>query len=104
VPTILAKRGVQRSRRQSGCIFHLGLHIRQIEAVKRLAVTAHGRVVAELVPPGAGTGEAGPYEQLVATGIIVPATEDGEGLPEWLDIHLSGGTVADLIDSDRGEP
>ena len=35
----------------------LSHYVRQIEAGKRVAVTAHGRVVAELVPPGAGTGE-----------------------------------------------
>jgi prevent-host-death family protein len=82
----------------------LSHYVRQIEAGKRVAVTAHGRVVAELVPPGAGTGGASPYEELVAAGIIVPATQDDEGPPEWPDIRLSSGTVAELIDSDRGEP
>jgi prevent-host-death family protein len=82
----------------------LSHYVRQIEAGKRVAVTAHGRVVAELVPPGAGTGGASRYEELVAAGIIVPATEGNDDPPEWPEIHLSRGTVAELIDSDRGEP
>jgi prevent-host-death family protein len=84
----------------------LSHYVRQIEAGKRVAVTAHGRVVAELVPPGSGSGTGGAsrYEELVATGIIVPATEPDGVPPEWPDIRLSRGTVAELIDSDRGEP
>jgi prevent-host-death family protein len=82
----------------------LSHYVRQIEAGKRVAVTAHGRVVAELVPPGAGTGGSSRYEELVAAGIIVPAIEHDEAPPEWPDIRLSRGTVAELIDSDRGEP
>jgi prevent-host-death family protein len=82
----------------------LSHYVRQIEAGKRVAVTAHGRVVAELVPPGAGTSGSSRYEELVAAGIIVPAIEHDEAPPEWPDIRLSRGTVAELIDSDRGEP
>ena len=82
----------------------LSHYVRQIEAGKRVAVTAHGRVIAQLVPPDAGTRGASPYEELVAASVIVPATEDDEGPPEWPDIRLSRGTVAELIDSDRGEP
>ena len=82
----------------------LSHYVRQIEAGKRVAVTAHGRVVAELVPPGAGAAGSSRYEELIAAGIIVPATErDGEP-PEWPEIRLSRGTVAELIESDRGEP
>lgn len=83
---------------------NLSHYVRQIEAGKRVAVTAHGRVVAELVPPGSGTAGASRYDELVATGVIEPAAEaDGLAL-EWPDIHLSPGTVTELIDSDRGEP
>jgi len=83
----------------------LSHYVRQIEAGKRVAVTANGRVVAELVPPGSGsgTGRANRYEELVAAGMIVPATESDEVPPEWPDIHVLPGTVAELIDSDRGE-
>ena len=82
----------------------LSHYVRQIEAGKRVAVTAHGRVVAELVPPGAGAGRSSRYEELVAAGVIVPAAEHDGAPPEWPDIRLARGTVAELIDSDRGEP
>jgi prevent-host-death family protein len=85
---------------------NLSHYVRQIEAGKRVVVTAHGRVVAELVPPGSGPGAGGSsqYDELVATGIIEPAA-DADGLPpEWPDIRLSHGTVTELIDSDRGSP
>jgi prevent-host-death family protein len=55
----------------------LSRYIRRVEAGERIAVTAHGRVVAELVPPGAAS-KARP-------------------------IRLPAGTAAALIDADRGE-
>ena len=96
--TIMISTGIRELKNK------LSHYVRQIEAGKRVAVTAHGRVVAELVPPGAGTGGSSRYEELVAAGIIVPAIEHDEAPPEWPDIRLSRGTVAELIDSDRGEP
>ena len=83
---------------------NLSRYIRRIEAGERIAVTAHGRVVAELVPPSRAT--AGPrrhYEALVATGVIQPALEGGDPLEDWPDIRLPAGTAAALINSDRGE-
>ncbi|MBP7778585.1 MAG: type II toxin-antitoxin system Phd/YefM family antitoxin [Acidobacteria bacterium] len=83
---------------------NLSRYIRRIEAGERIAVTAHGRVVAELVPPtlvsNAGRRR---YDELLAAGIIQPASEDGDPLEQWPDIRLPRGTVAALIDSDRGE-
>jgi antitoxin (DNA-binding transcriptional repressor) of toxin-antitoxin stability system len=35
---------------------NLSRYIRRLEAGERVSVTAHGRVVAELVPPGHGLG------------------------------------------------
>jgi antitoxin (DNA-binding transcriptional repressor) of toxin-antitoxin stability system len=47
--------------------------IRRIEAGERIAITAHGRVVAELVPPGATTrGTPSRFDELVASGAIRP--------------------------------
>ena len=67
-------------------------------------MTAHGRVVAELVPPTrASMASRGRYEKLIATGVIRPALESGDPLEEWPDIRLSPGTAANLIDRDRGE-
>ena len=84
---------------------NLSRYIRRIEAGERIAVTAHGRVVAELVPPVKGSRARRPsrYEELVATGVIRPALEAGDPLEEWPDIRLSRGTAAQLIDTDRGE-
>lgn len=84
---------------------NLSHYVRQIEAGKRIAVTAHGRVVAELVPPSRGASATGTsqYEKLVTAGIIEPAAEPAAMAPNWPDIQLPPGTAAELIDSDRDE-
>ena len=84
--------------------YNLSRYIRRIEAGERIAVTAHGRIVAELVPPSMSrTGRKSRYEELVATDVIRPALESGDPLEDWPDIRLPVGTAASLIDSDRGE-
>lgn len=65
---------------------NLSKYVRDAERGKPVAVTAHGRVVAELVP--AGTARKAPraarkkklsrYEELVAEGVIRPALEEGD--------------------------
>jgi prevent-host-death family protein len=84
---------------------NLSRYIRRSEAGERIAVTAHGRVVAELVPPSsaARAGRRSRYEELIATGVIRPALEAGDPLEDWPDIRLPPGTAAALIDDDRGE-
>lgn len=84
---------------------NLSQYVRRIEAGERIAVTAHGRVVAELVPPAkpSRAGHRNRYDELVATGVIRPALEPGDPLEEWPDIRLPPGTAAQLIDADRGE-
>ena len=84
---------------------NLSRYIRRIEAGERIAITAHGRVVAELVPPGTtkGARERRRFDELVAAGVIRPAIEAGDPLEGWPDIRLPPGTAAELIDSDRGE-
>lgn len=81
---------------------NLSHYVRQIEAGKRIAVTAHGRVVAELVPHGRVTG-AKRYDALIAAGVIEPAADPGRSLAPWPRIHAPAGTAAQLIDADRGE-
>ena len=84
---------------------NLSRYIRRIEAGERISVTAHGRVVAELVPPG--TGAASParsrWDDLIAAGVLHPPLESGDPFEDWPDIRLPPGTAAELIDSDRGE-
>lgn len=80
----------------------LSHYVRQVEGGRRIAVTAHGRVVAELVPPARKGTSLSRYDTLVAEGTIRPAARPGMTLPAWPDIRLPAGTVTDLIDSDRG--
>jgi prevent-host-death family protein len=83
---------------------HLSRYVRRIEAGERIAITAHGRVVAELVPPGPTTkGTPSRFDQLVASGVIRPPLEAGDPTQDWPDIELPPGTAAELIDADRGE-
>lgn len=84
---------------------NLSRFIRRIEAGERIAITAHGRVVAELVPPGAKTRDGGPsrFVDLIATGVIRPPLEPGDPTEDWPKIQLPPGTAAELIDADRGE-
>ena len=84
---------------------NLSRYVRRIEAGERIAITAHGRVVAELVPPGTtmkATRQTR-YEELVTAGVIRPALESRARRQRWPDIRLPRGTVKELIDSDRGE-
>jgi prevent-host-death family protein len=83
---------------------NLSRFIRRIEAGERITITAHGRVVAELVPPGANT-KCGPsrFDELVTSGVIRPPLEAGDPTEDWPDIRLPVGTAAELIDADRGE-
>jgi prevent-host-death family protein len=84
---------------------NLSEYVRRTEAGERIAVTAHGRVVAMLVPPDkAIRGRRGSrYDELVEQGIIRPAQESGDPLEGWVGLGLPKGTAAALIDEIRGE-
>lgn len=83
---------------------NLSRYIRRIEAGERIAITAHGRVVAELVPPGAKpSGTPSRFDELVAAGAIRPPLEAGDPTEGWPDIRLPAGTATGLINADRGE-
>jgi prevent-host-death family protein len=83
---------------------NLSRYIRRIEAGEHVVVTAHGRVVAELVPPQAvNRGQRSQFDRLVASGTITPPAEDGDPLEGCPEIRLPRGTATTLIDSDRGE-
>lgn len=82
---------------------NLSRFVRRIEAGERITVTAHGRVVAQLVPPGKATkGRSKRYDELVDAGVIRPAIEARKAAA-WPDIHLPQGSARALIDTDRGE-
>jgi prevent-host-death family protein len=83
---------------------NLSRYIRLIEAGERVVITAHGRVVAELVPAGTATKrQLSRFDQLVASGAITPPSENGDPLEGAPKIRLPRGTATALIDSDRGE-
>jgi prevent-host-death family protein len=82
---------------------NLSEFIRRIEKGERFAVTTHGRVVAELLPPAASTGaRRNRYAELVAAGVIRPAIKKGP-LPKLPSIKLPPGTAKALIDWGRGD-
>lgn len=84
---------------------HLSQYIRRVEAGERIAVTAHGRVVAELVPPGTPPQpRRNRWDELLASGTLRAPLESGDPFEDWPDIRLPRGTAAALIDADRGEP
>ena len=83
---------------------NLSRYIRRIEAGERVVVTAHGRVVAELVPPAADRRRlTSPFDQLVAAGVITPPAEAGDPLEGCPKIRLAPGSAAALIDWDRDD-
>jgi prevent-host-death family protein len=83
---------------------NLSRYIRRMDAGERIVVTAHGRVVAELVPPAGGRhGRSSQFNQLVASGVITPPVENGDPLEDCPAIRLPPGSASALIDSDRGE-
>jgi len=83
---------------------NLSRYIRRVEAGERVVVTAHGRIVAELVPPSSVSRSQGSqFERLVASGTITPPAENGDPLEDCPKIRLPRGTATALIDSDRDE-
>jgi antitoxin (DNA-binding transcriptional repressor) of toxin-antitoxin stability system len=84
---------------------NLSRYIRRVEARQRVAITAHGRVVAELVPPGSNAPSRTSlrFDELIAAGAIRPPLERGNPAEGWPRIRLPRGTAAELIDADRGE-
>ncbi len=84
---------------------NLSHFVRRAEAGERVQVTAHGRVVAELVPPMpvAGTGPLSKFAALVAGGVVVPASEEGDPTEGWPVIKMPPGSARALIDADRGD-
>ncbi len=84
---------------------NLSRYVRRIEAGERIAVTVHGRVIAELGPPprSARRGRRNRYDDLVEAGIVRPPLEAGDPFTDWPTLDLPAGTAAELIDTDRGK-
>ena len=76
-------------------------YVRRVEKGERVSVTAHGRVVAVLVPPGEAAAAPSRLRALIEQGVVRPPRETGDPLPRLPGIRLPKGTVARLIDEDR---
>lgn len=63
---------------------NLSKYVREVERGKTVTVTAHGRIVAELVPPGgakrtrAAASRPSRWQRLIADGTIQLAVENGD--------------------------
>jgi prevent-host-death family protein len=62
---------------------NLSHYVREVERGKRVSVTAHGRIVAELVPPGTkrkakAAKKLSRWQQMIADGKVTLAVEDGD--------------------------
>jgi len=86
---------------------NLSEYVRRVESGERIAVTAHGRVVAMLVPAEKGVRgrRRSRFDELVAEGVIRLPIEAGYLPEDWpaTTIRLPKGTAAALIDADREE-
>jgi prevent-host-death family protein len=83
---------------------NLSHYLRRLRRGEKVTITAHGRAVAELVPPAAGVGgRLDRYAALVADGLIRPPLDHGDPLEDWPDLRMPPGTAARLIAEDRGE-
>lgn len=82
---------------------HLSRYVRRVEAGERIAITTHGRVVAEIGPPTTAGADHDPLAALIAAGLARPPIEDGDPLADWPALRLPAGTAAALLDADRDE-
>ncbi len=84
---------------------NLSEYVRRSEAGERIAVTAHGRVVAMLVPAEKAVRgrRITRLEALIADGVVTLPVEEGDPLEHWPTLRLPKGTASALIDEDRGE-
>lgn len=81
---------------------HLSRYVRRVERGERIAVTAHGRVVAELSRPAAGD-RGDPLADLIARGLARAPLEAGDPTEGWPSLRLPAGTAAALLDADRDD-
>lgn len=86
---------------------NLSEYVRRAEAGERIAVTSHGRTVAELGPADARARgrRLTRLEQMIADGTARPPQDAGDALDGWpeMKVRLPKGTAAGLIDADREE-
>jgi prevent-host-death family protein len=84
---------------------NLSEYVRRTERGESIAVTAHGRVVAMLVPADQASRRLrrSRLDELIEQGLATAAQETGDPTEGWPDIRLPKGTAAALIDAIRAE-
>jgi prevent-host-death family protein len=84
---------------------NLSRYIRRVEVGERIAITAHGKCVAHLIPPAstAASRRSTRFDELIAAGVIRPPLEPGDPTEDWPRIRLTRGTAAELMDEDGRE-
>lgn len=83
----------------------LSAHLRMAEHGERVAITHHGRIVAELVPPARATDEeanAGLRRRALAGSVRLGAANRPDAYPRPAG-RLPSQVVQDLLDVTRGE-
>jgi antitoxin (DNA-binding transcriptional repressor) of toxin-antitoxin stability system len=83
----------------------LSEYLRLVGAGEEILVTDHGRVVAEIRPPGRPPADALPpgVADLVRRGLARAGAPNDPGLYRVLPRLAPDGTAARLLDEDRGE-
>ena len=86
---------------------NLSEYVRAVERGKSIAVTSHGRVVAELVPPRTRARKSkkkrlSRWNQLVAAGAVHPAVEEGDPFEgDTLEALVPPGSSQEWLDWSR---
>ena len=84
----------------------LSHYVRKVKNGQRIAVTEHGRIVAELVPPGSaskGQRKRSRLDELVARGVLTHAKDDGPIPKLAISNPLPPGTALADLDESRSE-
>jgi prevent-host-death family protein len=83
---------------------NLSRYVRRAEGGTRVSVTAHGRVVAELVSPSTNQAVPSRLRALIDQGIVTPPREGGNPLPRVPGgVRLPKGTAAKWLAEDRDD-
>src|SRR2546428_4011742 len=83
---------------------NLSQYIRRVEAGERIAVTPHGRVVAELGPPARTprSGHRTPVDDLVAPRGVRLSVDDPGPIAHWPKLRLRARAPARIIHARSG--
>ena len=84
---------------------HLSRYLKQVASGRIVLVTDRGRVIAELRPPGGASAAELRWQEMVTSGVVLPAVDpsDRSWLTHWPGLGLPAGTAQELIDLDREE-